>query len=184
MQPPPLQRFVAQTRQKQLDEWRGVLGTFRDYQVSEPRARVQLLGDLFALVSPWLLRGIRSTALRHFLLLPHEMLLARLFAQVVHRDDLPSKPALFLMWVEGTVLRDLADPSDALGVTNGAPGEPPASLQREFHALPYSDRALLYLSLLEDTPQDRVAERAGLSPSSLQQQLDGIWKSLQSEVVE
>lgn len=175
-----LQDRLEARRRTQLEDWRAALAAFRSYQVSPPDARVTQLGALFERLAPWLERAIRGTALRHFLLLPTEMLLGRLFARVVHREDLPEHPSAFLMWVEGTILRDLADPNDALGLTNGAPGEPTAEVQQRFHALPYAERALLYLALLEGQGGGAaaVAERAGLEPDALQARLDTIWRGL------
>jgi DNA-directed RNA polymerase specialized sigma24 family protein len=174
-----LVRDLERQRRREAASWQATRAQFRDYQVAEPVQRVQLLGQLFEALCPWLERGIRSTALRHFLLLPTEMLLGRLFAEVVHRAELPSRPATFLMWVEGTILRRVADPNSDLGVTNGAPGEPPAELQARFHSLPYAERAVLYLAMMEGCDSQRVAERTGLAPKTLQQRLDAIWQGLQ-----
>jgi len=173
-----LVRDLEDQRRLQAASWQTALDHFHDYQVAAPAERVLSLGRLFELLAPWLERGIRSAALRHFLLLPTEMLMGRLFAQVVHRTDLPCRPATFLMWIEGTILRDVADPNSDLGVTNGAPGEPPAELQARFHSLPYAERALLYLAMIEGSDSQRVSERTGLGNDSLRQRLDAIWRSL------
>ena len=154
-----LVRDLEYQRQRQADSWRQARAQFHDYQVSDPEQRVRALGRLFELLAPWLERGIRSTALRHFLLLPTEMLLGRLFAEVVHREDLPAQAATFLMWIEGTILREVADPASDLGVSNGAPGEPPAALQERFHQLPFAERAVLYLTMIEGTASPRLAAR-------------------------
>lgn len=174
-------RDLERQRRRQADSWQRTRASFHDYLVAPPEERVHGLGRLFEVLSPWLERGIRSTALRHFLLLPTELLLGRLFAEVVHRNDLPARPATFLMWVEGTILRQVADPRSDLGITNGAPGEPPAALQARFHALPYAERAVLYLAMIEGSSSPRVAERTGLAPDNLQRRLDAIWEGLQTE---
>lgn len=171
-------RDLEAQRRRHAASWQSALDHLHDYQVAAPAERVHSLGKLFELLAPWLERGIRSTALRHFLLLPTEMLMGRLFAQVVHRVDLPSRPATFLMWIEGTILRDVADPNSDLGVTNGAPGEPPAELQARFHSLPYAERAVLYLSMIEGSDSQLVTERTGLGQDRLKDRLDSIWRTL------
>lgn len=173
-------RDLERQRRRQADSWQRTLACFHDYLASPPDHRVHVLGRLFEVLSPWLERGIRSTALRHFLLLPTELLLGRLFAEAVHREDLPTSPATFLIWVEGTILRQIADPRSDLGLSNGAPGEPPAALQARFHALPYAERAVLYLAMIEGSQSPRVAERTGLAPDNLQRRLDAIWEGLQT----
>ncbi len=181
MAKPGMRTLIDLHQKRFLKEWREVLGTFRDYQVSPPEQRVQLLGSLFQKCTPWIERGVRSTALRHFLLLPTEMLVARLFARVAHKDQLPDGHAAFLMWVEGSILTDLADPSDELGVCNGAPGEPPAALQEQFNSLPYTDRALFYLYMIEDFDESTLAYKTGISKPKLSQLLTQVWRHLEKE---
>ncbi len=177
-----LRTLLDQQQKRFSEEWRELLGTHRDFQVSPPEKRIKLLGELFEQCSPWLERGIRSTAMRHFLLLPTEMLVARLFARIAHRSDLPEAHAAFLMWIEGQILTDLADPSDELGVCNGAPGEPPAALQEKFNNLPYSDRALFYLYMMEDFDASALAQKTGMTQPKLGHLLKQIWRHLESEV--
>lgn len=176
-----MRTLLDQHQQRFAAEWRELIATFRDYQVSDPQNRVRLLGDLFEKCSPWLERGVRSTSMRHFLLLPTEMLVARLFARVAHRDHLPEQHAAFLMWVEGSILTDLADPTNDLGVCNGAPGEPPAELQQKFNELPYADRALFYLYMMEDFDAATLAHKTGMPQPKLSQALQLVWRQLEME---
>jgi hypothetical protein len=178
---PGTRTILDQQQKRFVAEWRDLLATFRDYQVSPPENRVNLLGDLFEKCSPWIERGVRSTSMRHFLLLPTEMLVARLFARVAHRDDLPDHHGAFLMWIEGNILTDLADPSDDLGVCNGAPGEPPAELQQKFNNLPFSDRALFYLYMVEDFDAAALADKTGMPKPKLSQALQQVWRQLEKE---
>lgn len=178
---PGPQTFLDQHQQRFAAEWRELLATFRDFQVSPPAQRVQMLGVLFERCSPWIERAIRSTSMRHFLLLPTEMLVARIFARVAHREQLPDHHGAFLMWVEGSILTDLADPSDDLGVCNGAPGEPPAELQQQFNNLPYAERALFYLYMMEDYDAAALAHKTGVPQPKLSQALQQVWRQLEKD---
>jgi hypothetical protein len=159
-------------------EWAQARQVFHHFQTEDPARRVLVLGRLFEVLTPWLDRGIRTTVLRHFLLLPNEMVLARFFARAARRDTLHESYQAFLMWVESGILADLADSNDMLGCTNGAPGEPPAELQRKFNQLPHSDRALLYLYMIEGFDMKKVVRFTGIPSLTAASALDRIWLAL------
>jgi len=160
--------------------WRTVLRAFRTFRTVPIERRFHHLGLLFEHLAPWIERGIRTAALRHFLLLPQEMVLARLFARAVRREELPDAPEAFLFWVESQILDALADPRDELGTVNGVAGEPGAELQRRFNALPYRDRALLYLYMVEGFSHDQVAETFALPLPEVGCALRRIWRQLRA----
>lgn len=161
-----------------VQEWETTLHVFRSFQTVDPPQRLHHLGLLFEHLAPWIERGIRNVALRYFLLLPTELALARLFAMAARRAELPRTHEAFLLWVEASVLHDITDPSDALGATNGAVGEPSARLQQRFNQLPFPERALLYLFMVEKNSLNAVAVQAGLSPRDAATALNRLWRKL------
>lgn len=171
--------LAAQARDRR--RWNVVLRAFRTFRTVPVERRFHHLGLLFEHLAPWIERGIRVAALRHFLLLPQEMVLARLFARAVRREELPASPEAFLFWVESQILEALADPRDELGAVNGAAGEPSAALQQRFNALPYRDRALLYLYMVEGFSHDQVAETFALPLPEVGCALRRIWRQIQAE---
>ena len=157
------------------EEWAEVQKVFTSFQEEDPVRRIQILGRLFEVLSPWIERGIRTTVLHHFLLLPTEMVLARIFAKAARRNSMPESYQGFLMWIESRILEDLADADNSLGATNGAYGEPPAVLQKRFNALPFSDRALLYLYMIEGFDVPEVVKYTGIPSKTAASALDRVW---------
>jgi len=160
-------------------QWQVAQAAFQDFQAAPNAARSAALGCLFQQMTPILEHAIRSVALRHFLLLPLEMALARLFARTVRRPQLPKSRLMFQLWVESSLLRALADPKDALGVTNGASGEPCGLLQARFNRLQQKDRALLFLYLVEHCSVAEVVQDTGIPEKRVNQDLRRIWARLQ-----
>ena len=157
-------------------EWQAVLDAFQAYRSVPPEQRFHHLGRLFEKVAPWLERGIQAAVLHHFVLLPKEMAVARLFAKTTRRDSLPDSYAIFLIWVESNILRDVADPRDELGAVNGASGEPSGELQKRFNRMPFDDRALLYLFMVERCNLEEVNTNTGIPVAHAQEQLARIAK--------
>lgn len=166
------------------EEW---LETFRAYQAFlqvPSRERFEHLGTLFEHLCPWIERAIRSVTIRHFILLPTEMAVARLFAKSCRRESLPQSHVIYQIWLESSILRDVADPRDELGATNGAAGEPNALLQRRFNRLPYADRALLYLFMVERCSVREVSGYTGIPQVYAMENLGRIWSQVHEGVAE
>lgn len=143
-------------------EWQQAVDAFQSYRSVAPEQRFRHLGRLFEQLTPWIERGIHAAVLHHFILLPKEMAVARMFAKTVRRDALPDSHTIFLIWVESHILRDVADPSDELGATNGASGEPSGAVQKRFNRLPFDDRSLLYLFMVEGCNLEDLNSNTGL----------------------
>ncbi len=159
-------------------EWLLTKRAFQAFQNLPETERYSHLGKLFERVEPWIKRGIRVAVVRHFLVLPEEFLLARLFAKAAKRDALHDTHEAFGLWIESRILRDLADPEDQLGVVNGASGEPSAELQGRFNQLPTADRAILFLYLIEKRNPAQVARATGILPAEIRASLLRIWQVL------
>ncbi|TAH37026.1 MAG: hypothetical protein EYC70_08570 [Planctomycetota bacterium] len=172
----------AEQRQRALvQEWEATLGVFRTFQTVAVHQRFQHLGLLFEHLAPWIERGIQGIALRYFILLPKELALARLFAKAARKEELPRTYEAFLLWVEGSILHDVTHPTDEIGATNCALGEPSPALQQRFNRLPFPERALLYLFMVERNSLAAVAERAGLSSQACAAALNRIWRKIAGE---
>lgn len=175
----PTRAVVACGERAALEaEWDATRRVFRAFATAAPERRYHHLGLLFQRLSPWIERGVRNVALRYFLLLPVELALARLFARAARMEDLPPAHDAFLLWAEASVLRDLTEPAGELGIAHGSAGEPSPELQRRFNALPFADRALLYLYLVEGRSVAEVGRRAGLAPARAARALRRIWRRL------
>ncbi len=168
--------------QRLIDEWAETRNTYRSWRNAIPAQRVKRLGRVFEAIEPWLARGIRTTMLRHFLVLPHEMLIARLFAKAVRRERISPSHTAFLMWVESYILEGLADPTDALGVSVSAANEPHPELQFHFNALPPVDRGLLYLYMIERYSLPEVARYVGAPTEEIGNCILDLWSKLEKKV--
>lgn len=157
-------------------EWQQAVDAFQSYRSVAPEQRFQHLGRLFEHLAPWIERGIRAAVLHHFILLPTELAVARMFAKTVRRDSLPDSHTIFLIWVESHILRDVADPTDELGATNGASGEPSGAVQKRFNRLPYDDRSLLYLFMVERCNLEDLNTNTGLPIPAARRRLARIAK--------
>lgn len=166
--------------ERQLQEdWGKTYQAYQDFLNVPERHRAQNLGSLFEALYPWIERGVRSLTVRHFILLPMEMAVARLFAKTCRRENLPKSHLIYQIWVESSLLRDVADPQDELGSTNGAAGEPSARLQQRFNRLPYADRALLYLYMVERCSVREVSGYTGIPQAYAVENLGRIWSQVQ-----
>ena len=170
-----LRLSLAKSKELQA-HWKNTRRVFKAFQSSPSNSRFHNLGVLFESLTAWIERGIRLTVVRHFLVLPTEMLIARLFALTTHREELHDSYEAYLMWVESIILRDLADPSDSLGVVHGASGEPSAELQQRFNELPMSDRALLYLYMVEKNSLSEVAKRTKIPNKEVARKIERVWR--------
>ena len=157
-------------------EWQEAVDAFESYRSVAPEHRFHHLGRLFEKLAPWLERGIQAAVLHHFILLPKELAVARLYAKSVRRDSLPDSYTIFLIWVESNILRDVADPTDELGATNGASGEPSGAVQKRFNRLPFEDRSLLYLFMVEGCNLEEVNANTGLPIPAAERRLAKIAK--------
>ncbi|MBC8327794.1 MAG: hypothetical protein H8E31_03515 [Planctomycetes bacterium] len=171
-------RIAPATTPTLVKEWLLTKRVFQAFLTLPAEERFQHLGKLFERLAPWIERGIRVAVIRHFLVLPQEMLLARIFAKAAKREALHDSHQAFGLWIESQILRDLADPVDQLGVVNGASGEPTAELQRRFNGLPMADRALLYLYLVEKRSQPQVARATGIPRPEIDATLQSAWRQL------
>ncbi|RMH03895.1 MAG: hypothetical protein D6702_04555 [Planctomycetota bacterium] len=174
----PLIRVAPATSPSLVREWLITRRAFEAFQNLPAQERYRYLGKLFERLAPWIDRGIRLTTMRHFLILPHEMVLARVFARAAKRKELHSTHQAFGLWIESQILQDLADPTDRLGVTHGASGEPSAELQQKFNSLPASDRAILYLHLVEKRNMAQVSRATGVPKEEVEDTLRRIWRVL------
>lgn len=167
---------ISLQRQEALKrEWEATCNIFRAFHGLPPHRRFHHLGLLFESVVPWLERGIRVVVLRHFLVLPQETLVARLFARAARLEELPGSHEGFLLWVEAMILKDLAEPCEARPLVSGAQGEPSVELQRSFNALPLGDRAILYLFVVEGLSLAEIASRTKIPVKTMIQSLKRGW---------
>ena len=165
-------------------EWLLTKRAFQAFHSLPADERFRHLGKLFERLAPWIERGIRVATIRHFLVLPQEMVLARVFAKAAKRDALHDSHQSFGLWIESQILRDLADPVDQLGAVNGAAGEPSAELQQRFNDLPVADRALLFLYLGEGRSRPQVARATGMAGAEVDASLRRTWRRLTSGLPE
>ncbi|MGB0953170.1 MAG: hypothetical protein ACPG31_08080 [Planctomycetota bacterium] len=176
---------IPESLEQQLQaDWEQTYQAFQDFLQVPERLRFQHLGSLFEVLYPWIERGVRSLTVRHFILLPTEMAVARLFAKTCRRESLPKSHVIFQIWVESSLLRDVANPKDELGSTNGAAGEPSARLQHRFNRLPYADRALLYLYMVERCSVREVSGYTGIPQAYAVESLGRIWARVQEGLSE
>jgi len=166
------------------EEWSETSTAYQAFLHVPPRERFQHLGALFEHLCPWIERAIRAVTIRHFILLPTEMAVARLFAKTCRRENLPKSHVIYQIWVESSILRDVANPKDELGATNGAAGEPSAHLQQRFNRLPYADRALLYLYMVERCSVREVSGYTGIPQAYAMENLGRIWAEVQDGLSE
>ncbi|KAA3608632.1 MAG: sigma-70 family RNA polymerase sigma factor [Planctomycetota bacterium] len=104
--------------------------------------------------------------------------MARIFALTARRKKLPQSHETFQLWVESVILQGLTDPTDELGVVNGAQGEPSGELQQQFNNLPYQERALLYLYMVERYSLHDVSKYTGIPVRQAAQALNRIWSRI------
>ncbi|MFK5955724.1 MAG: hypothetical protein QM477_04670 [Planctomycetota bacterium] len=166
------------------EEWSATFKAYQTYLNVPARQRFEHLGALFEHLCPWIERAIAGVTMRHFILLPTEMAVARLFAKTCRRENLPQSHVIYQIWVESSILRDVADPGDELGATNGAAGEPGARLQQRFNRLPYADRALLYLYMVERCSVREVSGYTGIPQAYAMENLGRIWEQVQGGLSE
>lgn len=162
------------------EEWQATRRQHQAFLDVPPPQRFHYLGKLFELLCPWIEKAIQGVTMRHFILLPTEMVVARMFAKSCRRDNLPSSHVIFQIWIESIILRDVANPSNELGAINGASGEPSALLQQRFNRLPLEDRALLYLYMVERCSVSEVSNYTGIPRMAAAANLSRIWQLVQS----
>lgn len=179
MSKPPVIQSRDPLGQRLQEEWSVTSEAYRAFLSVPARQRFQHLGALFEKLCPWIERAIRGVTMRHFILLPTEMAVARLFAKTCRRENLPKSHVIYQIWVESSILRDVANPKDELGATNGAAGEPGARLQQRFNRLPYADRALLYLYMVERCSVREVSGYTGIPQAYAMEHLGRIWTQVQ-----
>ncbi|MHC4379727.1 MAG: hypothetical protein ACYSU1_01370 [Planctomycetota bacterium] len=184
MSKPPLTQPREFLSHRLEEEWERTFQAYQAFLEVPARRRFEHLGTLFEQLCPWIERAIRSVTIRHFILLPTEMAVARLFAKSCRRENLPQSHVIFQIWLESSILRDVADPQDELGATNGAAGEPNALLQRRFNRLPYADRALLYLYMVERCSVREVSGYTGIPQAYAVENLGRIWAQVHEGVSE
>ena len=112
---PPLLRVLHSCSPKRETSWNQVQESCVTFQGAQGPERFVQLGHLFQHLAPWIERGVRQVMMRHFLVLPTELIVARLFGLAARRDRLHLSSEAFLFWVESQILRDLSDPEDDLG---------------------------------------------------------------------
>jgi hypothetical protein len=139
--------------------------------------KFQLLSKYFEEVIPWIEHGIRCAVLRHFLLIPTEAIAARLFAQAARLKDFPTTSEMFYMWVEGKVLEGLSRPNKEFSQQDSDSRK----IQEEFNRLPISDRALLFIIVVEGCDIWTASKRTGLSTQNIEKKLSRIQKILHSK---
>jgi hypothetical protein len=175
-QVPPTTSFLER---RLAEDWQAACRQYQAFLDVPARQRFHYLGKLFELLCPWIENAIRGVTMRHFILLPTEMVVARMFAKACRRESLPKSHVIFQIWIESIILRDVANPRDELGAINGASGEPSARLQQRFNRLPLEDRALLYLYMVERCSVHDVSSYTGIPPSTAAANLQRIWKQVQ-----
>jgi len=173
---PPVISSLEPLESRLQEEWSATSEAYQAFLSVPGRKRFKHLGALFEHLCPWIERAIRGVTMRHFILLPTEMAVARLFAKTCRRENLPQSHLIYQIWVESSILRDVANPTDELGATNGAAGEPGARLQQRFNRLPYADRALLYLYMVERCSVREVSGYTGIPQAYAMQNLGRIWE--------
>lgn len=178
MSKPPQTPSRAFLSHRLEEEWEETYLAYQAFLEVPPRKRFEHLGALFEHLCPWMERAIRGVTIRHFILLPTEMAIARLFAKSCRRESLPQSHVIFQIWLESLILRDVANPKDELGATNGASGEPNALLQQRFNRLPYPDRALLYLYMVERCSVREVSGYTGIPQAYAVENLGRIWSKV------
>lgn len=165
--------------QRLADEWQMACRHYQAFLDVPSRKRFHYLGKLFEHLCPWIEKAIRGVTMRHFILLPTEMVLARMFAKACKRESLPKSHVIFQIWIESIILRDVANPKNELGAINGASGEPSALLQKRFNRLCLQDRALLYLYMVEGCSVPEVSSYTGIPQITAVENLSRIWSEVQ-----
>lgn len=178
MPPKPTATRTGFLQDRMAEDWQAVRARFSEFTRISPDHRFQHLGKLFEQLCPFLDSAIRGVTVRHFILLPTEMVVARMFAKTCRRESLPKSHLIFAIWVESLILRDVADPADELGATNGASGEPCAALQVRFNRLPREDRALLYLYMVEGCSVAEVSSYTGIPVLTAARNLKRVWRQV------
>jgi hypothetical protein len=158
--------------------WSEVTAQHYRFSSAHCEHRFGLLGEFFEVLVPWLERGIRGTLHKHFLVLPEELLVARLFAAAARRDQLHATDKQFLQWIESQVLASLANPADELGSIRCAYGTPDLRLQYHFNRLPKSERALLFLFMVEHFDVARLAKETTIPREQVSISLYRAWNKL------
>ncbi|MCP4092010.1 MAG: hypothetical protein GY747_01065 [Planctomycetes bacterium] len=161
------------------EDWQATCRQYQAFLDVPSRKRFHYLGKLFEHLCPWIENAIRGVTMRHFILLPKEMVLARMFAKACKRESLPKSHVIFQIWIESIILRDVANPKNELGANNGASGEPSALLQQRFNRLCLEDRALLYLYMVERCSVAEVSSYTGIPQVTAVENLSRIWKQVQ-----
>lgn len=163
-------------------DWEFTLAAFESYRELPPHKKYRALGKLFEKLCPWIERGIQATVVSQFVLVPTEQVISRLFAQTTQKEALPKSYLLFLYWVESSVMRSLVNPAERYGVVAQTIGEPSVALCEKFNQLPFFDRSLLYLYVIENCTAAEVCDNAGVAYPRLLEDLPKLWAGVSAAV--
>lgn len=165
-------------RRARREAWQAARSAFVAFWTLPAAERLAGVGRLLEQLAPWIERAIRDVSRRYFLLVPHRELIPRLFVQILQRDALPDTPEAFLLWGEAAVLSSLGEAGTARPAACASAGGAPAPAWRRFNALPFRQRALLYLYLVEKKGLADVAEEAGVTVAATAAALARAWCEL------
>jgi len=140
--------------------------------------RYRLIGDFFYALAPWLEKSLNEISLRHFLVLPKELLLANMFGKIARRETFHASYAQFSQWLEANILADLSNPANDLGTPRCTYGKPDLRLQFHFNQMPHCDRSILYCFMVESMSYYHIAEHLSLTVQEAQNGVYLAWSKL------
>lgn len=161
-------------------DWDFTLRAFEAYRELPPHKRYRALPKLFEKICPWIERGIQASVLNHFILVQTETVVASLYGQVSQREALPRSHILFQHWVESYVGRVAAKGVEACSVTPSTPGEPSAAFCDRFNRMPYQQRMMLYMYMVERCTITEICECTGTPYPEVLRAVPRLWHALKS----
>lgn len=170
-----LQRLASELQR----DWGVTLRIFNDYRELPPHRRYRALGQLFERLCPWIERGIHAVTWSHFVLIPTEQALARVFAHTTQKEALPKSYVLYLRWIESIVMRGLVKEDECFTPEKHTPGDPGARLCARFNSLALRERELLYLYLVEGCSPTEVSDNLGISYPQALEAIPKLWARIQ-----
>lgn len=163
-------------------QWAEARQAFQAFRALAPEQRPRHTGLLLQHLSAWLLEGIRQFARRYYLLVPTAAALARLFAHSTQLERFPASAEDFLLWTESHLLCHLDDLVREQMQAPDRPSEPPGAFLQSFNRLPFQERALLYLFLVEGESVQALAQRLQMSPLAATAAIARLWSKTAASV--
>jgi hypothetical protein len=172
----PRLRARVQRLALELDrDWGVTVRLFDQYRDLAPHRRFRALGELFERLCPWIERGLHSVAWNNFVLIPTEQAVSRAFAHTTQKESLPRSYVLYIHWIESMAMRGLARREEAFVPERDTPGDPGARICARFNSLPYNERQLLYLYVVEGCSATEVADNTGMPYPYILETVPRLW---------